>query len=158
VLTGEAPFRGVPIPALGHYVLLGMRPTKPKNASAIGFTDPLWAFTQRCWDGQAELRPRAGEVVAHLGEAAAGWDGLMPPSDQVESIASDPEETFGSTKCEDLIFLASEPPEERSQEVVAWPPEEPQPEESPDPPLLQLLREGLGQYVRKVLAFFGSWR
>ena len=93
--------------------------------------------------------------MAHLGEAAAGWDGLMPPSVQV---ASDPEETSDSTKCDDVRFFAPEPPEKVSQEVAAWPPKEPQPEESPDPPRFKLFREGLGNYIRKVLGFFGSWR
>ena len=90
------------IPALGYFVLRGERPTKPENASAIGFSDSLWDFTQRCWDGKIELRPTAGVVVAHLGEAVAGWDGLMPPCSQMEDAASGPEETSGSKKYSEL--------------------------------------------------------
>jgi len=135
-----------------------MRPAKPENASAIGLSDSLWDLTQRCWDGEVELRPKVGEVMAHLGEAAAGWDGLMPPFGQVESVASYPDETSESTKRDYVMFLASEPPDKTSQEVVAWPPEEPQPEESPDPPLFQLLWKSLGNYVRKILGILGSWR
>jgi len=82
-----------------------MRPTKPDNASTIGFSDSLWAFAQRCWNGKTELRPKAGEVVAHLGEAAAGWDGLMPPSDQVERVHSGSEETSDSAKRDDIRFF-----------------------------------------------------
>jgi len=135
-----------------------MRPTKPENASAIGFSDSLWAFTQCCWDGKGELRPEAGDVVAHLGEAADSWDGLMPPLSQIEGLDSGYEEPSDSTKCDEIRIFAPESREEESQEVVAWPPSEPQPEESPGPPLFKLLWEGLGNYVRKVLAFFASWR
>ena len=98
ILTGEVPFRGVQLAALGYFVLGGKRPDKPENASAVGFSDALWGFTQRCWDGDMELRPKAGEVVTHLGEAVASWDGLMPPCSQVEAVASGPEETSDSKK------------------------------------------------------------
>ena len=79
VLTGDIPFRGVQQLASVYSVVQGLRPVKPKNASAIGLSDSLWGFTQRCWDGKVELRPEVGEVVMHLAEAMASWDGLMPP-------------------------------------------------------------------------------
>ena len=44
-----------------------------------------------------KLRPKVTEVVTHLGEAAANWDGLMPPCVQVVNVVSDPEETSGTT-------------------------------------------------------------
>jgi len=110
VLTGETPFRSVQIPALGHFVLRGMRPTKPDNSSTIGFSDPLWAIAQRCWDGKMELRPKVGEVVAHLREAAASWNGLMPPSSQAESEASGSEETSDLKYCGEFEILISCPP------------------------------------------------
>ena len=86
------------ISVVGYFVLLGERPTKPANASAIGLCDPLWTFAQRCWDGNMELRPKAGEVVASLGEAAACWDGLMPPLPHDEGVSYGPEETSNSKK------------------------------------------------------------
>jgi len=104
VLTGEVPFHGIPQSALGYHVVVrGKRPDKPRNASAIGFSNSLWGFTQRCWDGRMERRPKVGEVVTQLREAAANWDGLMPPGAQAGSAASgyeepksDPEE-FGES-------------------------------------------------------------
>ena len=72
----------------------GLRPAKPENASAIGFSDSLWGFTQRCWDGDMNKRPKVTEVVAHLKEAAINWDGLMPPCIQV---ASDSEEEMSDS-------------------------------------------------------------
>ena len=92
VLTGEIPFPEIQDTAMGYHVLRGKRPEKPENAPAIGFSDSMWRFTQRCWDGTIESRPEAGEVVAHLGEAAAKWDGLMPPSFQTDNVASCSEE------------------------------------------------------------------
>ena len=100
VLTGEFPFCGVHPEAVSIIVAHnGKRPPKPENASAIGFSDSLWGFTQRCWDSKMELRPEAGEVVTHFGEAAANWDGLMPPCVRVRRVAStSDEDTSDSTK------------------------------------------------------------
>ena len=69
-------------------VLHGVRPAKPKNAPDIGFSDLLWSFVQCCWDGEMRLRPKVAEVVSQLGQAAADWDGVMPPCAQAESVAS----------------------------------------------------------------------
>ena len=60
-------------------VVEGLRPKAPGNASAIGFSDLLWDFVQRCWDENKELRPQVADVVAHLGRAAREWDRPMPP-------------------------------------------------------------------------------
>ena len=92
VLTGEIPFRGVHHIELGYAVVRGLRPAKPENASAIGLSDSLWDFVQRCWDNNRERRPKVVEVVEHLEKAAANWDGLMPPSVPVEVVALDSEE------------------------------------------------------------------
>ena len=86
ILTGGLPFRGIGIAEMTMNVVQGMRPTKPENASAIGFSDSLWRFVERCWDGNMEWRPRITEVVSQLGRAAANWDGVMPPCAQVENI------------------------------------------------------------------------
>jgi len=93
VLTGEQPFRGVRMGELSFNVVAGVRPTKPKNASAIGLSDLLWGFIQRCWDGDLKLRPKVAEVVAQLERAAAGWDGVIPPlvdADDVVSASKEP--------------------------------------------------------------------
>ena len=107
VLTGEMPFRGIRQSALAYHVLRGARPTKPENALTIGFSDSLWGFTQRCWDGAIESRPKVGEVVTHLEEATAGWDGLMPPHSLVEDVASGPEEMSDPKKHSEFQVLCS---------------------------------------------------
>ena len=96
VLTGEIPFRNVRQTELGWSVVQGLRPVKPENASSIGFSDSLWSFVQQCWGDNAKLRPKVAEVVAHLEEAAASWEGLMPPCLQAENVTSDSEEMSDS--------------------------------------------------------------
>ena len=97
VLVGEIPFRGVRTTELGFSLVLGLRPEKPTNALAIGFSDSLWTFVQRCWDGDRHSRPRVAEVVTRLAEAAANWRGLMPPCEETENIASVSEESISCT-------------------------------------------------------------
>ena len=85
---------------LGFEVIEGLRPAKPENASSIGFSDLLWSFVERCWDGDMNLRPKVAEVVTHLGEAAANWNGLMPPDFGEQTSDSAPHREF-----EILFFL-----------------------------------------------------
>ena len=66
VLTGDIPWRSLRIAELAFKVVEGVRPAKPENASKIGFSDSLWDFVGRCWDGNMELRPKIGEVVAEV--------------------------------------------------------------------------------------------
>jgi len=77
VLTGETPFRGIPWWTLASGVSCGLRPGKPKNGAPIGFSDSLWGFTECCWGGEIESRPKVGEVVTELGKAADDWDRLI---------------------------------------------------------------------------------
>ena len=109
VLTGELPFPGLQLAEIARDVIQGVRPAKPGDASAIGFSDSLWSFVQRCWDEKMELRPKVGEVVAQLERAAADWNRVMPPYLQVESVTSaSPEPVSGSAvhgEFEILIIL-----------------------------------------------------
>jgi len=88
VLTGRLPFPGLGMAEIVMNVVQGVRPTRPENASAIGLSDPLWGFVQRCWDGEMPLRPKVAEVLSQLGRATAGWVGVMPPCAQVENVVS----------------------------------------------------------------------
>jgi len=105
VLTGDMPFRGIRQSALAYHVFRGTRPIKPENALAIGFSESLWGFTQRCWDGQIESRPKVGEVVTHLKEAAAGWDGLMPPRSLVKDVTSGRDKMSDSKHSEFQVLM-----------------------------------------------------
>ena len=97
VLTGQFPFRGVRQTKLGWSVVRGVRPTKPENASSIGFSDLLWSFSQRCWDDNMTLRPKVGEVVKRLEKEATDWDGLMPPCPPANNVTSDSEGQMSDT-------------------------------------------------------------
>ena len=94
VLTGKLPFPSLRMSDVALNVVQGVRPTKPENASAIRFSDSLWDFVQRCWDGNMELRPKVVEVVSQLKIAVADWDKVVPPCIQVESAFSEPEVAF----------------------------------------------------------------
>jgi len=88
VLMGKLPFHGLRMAEIALKVVQGIRPTKPKNGSAIGFSNSLWSFVQRCWDDEVKLRPKVAEVVSQLEIAVANWDGVMPPGAQAESVDS----------------------------------------------------------------------
>jgi len=62
-----------------------------------------------------ELRPKVEEVVTHLGEAAAGWGGLMPPG-------SGPNKMLNSKKLsesEDLILPLLSTIEKRNRQNLS---------------------------------------
>lgn len=88
-----------------YYVVRGKRPDKPDNSSAIGFSDSLWDFTERCWDGKMASRPEVGEVARHLGAVATDWNGLIPPCMQTKTVASGPDGASGSMKHGELKIL-----------------------------------------------------
>ena len=100
VLTGEMPFRGMRQSALAYHVLRGKRPAKPEDASDVGFSESLWAFTQNCWDRTMESRPKVGEIVTRLRVASVDWGRLMPPHSQVRGVVSDHERMSYSTRSE----------------------------------------------------------
>jgi len=88
VLTGELPFPRLWVAEIAVKVVEGVRPTKPENASTIGFSDSLWSFARRCWDHRVELRPKITEAVSQLERAVTDWDRVMPPCAQAEGVAS----------------------------------------------------------------------
>ena len=95
--------------AVGYHVRNGMRPHRPTDALAIGFSDSLWKFTDRCWNQVIGLRPGVGEVVTRLNEAAVAWGRPMPPCSQSVGDASLDSEDLSSdsdqpSECDTLIF------------------------------------------------------
>ena len=64
-------------------IMAGGRPRRPDHP---GFTEQIWALTQRCWDKEAESRPEIQEVVKALGKPSAfsqPWDHLARTADLV---------------------------------------------------------------------------
>jgi len=134
-----------------------MRPDKPEHASAIGFSDSLWEITRRCWDSEMVLRPKVGEVVTHLTEAAVEWDKLMPPCSRVEGATPSPEEVSDPMESQEIAAgLFREPHDDPHAARIS-----PHPDQRHEPPLFQLPQKkwkGPWYYLRKVLGFFGFWR
>ena len=64
-------------------ILEGVRPPRPSNYKAIGLTDEIWDLVQACWDPDRGTRPLIKEVVERVGNAAASWRTLIPPSGRV---------------------------------------------------------------------------
>jgi serine/threonine protein kinase len=105
VLTGEIPFPGHGAVGSVYSVMKGARPIKPAKASTIGFSDPLWAFVQRCWDADMKLRPESREVVVQLSTATAGWHGVMPP--YVKATRSEVSDTMKHREFEAMVIPRS---------------------------------------------------
>jgi len=109
VLTGEIPFRGVRMGGLLAFkVVMGARPTKPENASAIGFSDSLWDFTQKFWHCDAKVRPKVGGVVTQLERAVADWGRVMSPFVEPKNIFTVSEKLVPSdsmSNCEFEVFV-----------------------------------------------------
>ena len=104
VLTGELPFRDVTSVQLGYLVGAGLRPPKPENAGEVGISDSLWELIQKCWDGEKTRRPQIQEVVDGVGEAAASWHELIPPSTVVHTEDSEEDESDELKNSESLPF------------------------------------------------------
>jgi len=61
-----------------------------------------------------DLRPQVEEVVAHLGVAAADWDGVMPPC-KAKIVASDSNDPmrYDETRCvREIDFIVMLPIEQ----------------------------------------------
>ncbi|KAJ6466793.1 kinase-like domain-containing protein [Mycena sanguinolenta] len=67
ILTGQVPFHELPNDmAVIVKVAVGYRPTRPTSCSPTSTLDNLWELLRSCWDGEAEKRPTASEVVERL--------------------------------------------------------------------------------------------
>jgi len=55
VLASKHLFSGPGIAETVMSVVQGVRPAESENALAIGLSDPLRDFVQRCWDGEMKL-------------------------------------------------------------------------------------------------------
>jgi len=73
VLCGKLPYwdqRGNIVQA----VMEGRRPSKPAEATELGFTDGLWWIVKCCWLGNRDMRPDVETVLSRLTDAAWAWD------------------------------------------------------------------------------------
>ena len=68
LFTGKVPFSDKTAPAAMVGIMAGERPERPNHP---GFTEPLWALTQRCWGKDPRSRPKMQEVAKVLKELSA---------------------------------------------------------------------------------------
>ena len=73
VLSGLLPFHHLRFPIVVCAILKGERPSKPLNASPLGFTDTLWGLLQLCWSKSTLARPTARQLYGYLFSASLAW-------------------------------------------------------------------------------------
>ena len=78
VVTGTRPFRRYKVVELPLLTTQGLRPIKPEDPVAVGFGSGTWEFVERCWDGNFDRRPTAGEAVVHFEFIAAASTDVDP--------------------------------------------------------------------------------
>ena len=61
--TCAVPFSDKSPRAAISVIISGDRPSRPAHS---GLTDKLWKVTQRCWDQEADQRPRALRISCSL--------------------------------------------------------------------------------------------
>ncbi|KAJ7803305.1 kinase-like domain-containing protein, partial [Mycena leptocephala] len=67
ILTGRVPFHEFPNDMKVMFrVASGKRPSRPISCSGASSLDSLWELLQNCWDGRAEMRPMAPQIVERL--------------------------------------------------------------------------------------------
>ncbi|KAJ6531271.1 kinase-like domain-containing protein, partial [Mycena capillaripes] len=67
IMTGEVPFYELQNDmAVMFKVLAGSRPLRPMSWEGTEALDNLWELINNCWDGKAELRPTAPQIVERL--------------------------------------------------------------------------------------------
>ena len=64
MFTGRIPFYNVTRDATVVFrVILGIRPERPADATALGLSDEVWALMETCWCPQWQKRPRIRPVL-----------------------------------------------------------------------------------------------
>ncbi|KAF7333349.1 Protein kinase domain-containing protein [Mycena venus] len=67
ILTGEIPFQELSNDMKVMWeVAAGRRPARPPSCSGTIALDSLWKLLQNCWNGQAQMRPSASQIVDRL--------------------------------------------------------------------------------------------
>ncbi|KAG8898931.1 hypothetical protein FRC01_010720, partial [Tulasnella sp. 417] len=65
VMSGKAPFEGVPPGMVLLRVMQGKQP-EAKDHPNISSSDPLWGLMRKCWDSDPKQRPPMSVVVAEV--------------------------------------------------------------------------------------------
>ncbi|KAF7377585.1 Protein kinase domain-containing protein [Mycena sanguinolenta] len=89
ILTGRVPFHELQNDmAVIVKVTGGYRPSRPTSSSGTSMFDNLWELLRSCWEGEAEKRPAAFEVVGRLEDPSIGATPTPFTSDWDEKFTS----------------------------------------------------------------------
>ena len=87
VITGVRPFGQRRMQELLLLNSGGVKPDRPEEPVAIGFGQGTWEFAERCWDGNPEQRPTAGEASEHF-ERVAKTSKVVDPGPMIPGDAT----------------------------------------------------------------------
>jgi hypothetical protein len=66
-MSGTIPFAELPNDmAVMFAVIEGKRPLRPMSCTGTTVLDSLWELLNNCWEGRAEMRPMAPQIVEQL--------------------------------------------------------------------------------------------
>ncbi|KAF8201267.1 kinase-like domain-containing protein, partial [Mycena galopus ATCC 62051] len=91
IMTGLLPFHDLRYKPVIVMIKVseGARPSRPKSCSGSTALDGLWALMQDCWEGKAEMRPSASEIVQRLvGSLIGATTPAAPTTDWDEDFTS----------------------------------------------------------------------
>ncbi|KAJ7909213.1 kinase-like domain-containing protein, partial [Mycena leptocephala] len=67
IMSGSIPFPELPQDtAVMFAVIEGKRPSQPMSCTGTTVLDSLWELLNNCWEGRAEMRPTAPQIVERL--------------------------------------------------------------------------------------------
>ncbi|KAJ7821983.1 kinase-like domain-containing protein, partial [Mycena leptocephala] len=73
IISGTIPFPELPNDmAVMFAVIEGKRPLRPMSCTGTTVLDSLWKLLNNCWEGRAEMRPTAPQIVEQLEDPSIG--------------------------------------------------------------------------------------
>ncbi|KAJ7328749.1 kinase-like domain-containing protein [Mycena albidolilacea] len=90
ILTRRVPFHELPNDVTVMFTVVeGNRPSRPEAChSGTSALDGLWQLLQICWDGQAEKRPNAAQIVEQLEGLSIRTSTVLSMTDWDEKFTS----------------------------------------------------------------------
>jgi hypothetical protein len=88
-MTGKVPFYDLPNDMTVMFkVLDGKRPSRPMSWSGTSVLNNLWGLIENCWEGKAEMRSKASQIVECLIGPSIGAKTTSSTTDWDEEFTS----------------------------------------------------------------------